>query len=60
MEWERIHKRPDERAGAGLPDYEEYVRTFSWTRARALLDGLPDVPVPSNFTARVVQAEFFS
>jgi acetyl-CoA synthetase len=42
MEWERIHKRPDERAGAGLPDYEEYVRTFSWTRARALLDGLPD------------------
>ena len=42
MEWERIHKRPEERAGAGLPDYEEYVRTFSWTRARALLDGLPD------------------
>jgi acetyl-CoA synthetase len=42
MDWERIHKRPDERAGAGLPDYEEYVRTFSWTRARALLDGLPD------------------
>ena len=42
MEWERIHKRPEERAGAGLPDYEEYIRTFSWTRARALLDGLPD------------------
>ena len=42
MEWERIHKRPDERAGAGLPDYEEYIKTFSWTRARALLDGLPD------------------
>ncbi|MGZ3309708.1 MAG: AMP-binding protein, partial [Xanthobacteraceae bacterium] len=41
MEWERIHKRPEERAGAGLPDYEEYIRTFSWTRARALLDGLP-------------------
>jgi len=42
MEWERIHKRPEERAGAGLPDYEEYIKTFSWTRARALLDGLPD------------------
>jgi acetyl-CoA synthetase len=39
---ERIHKRPEERAGAGLPDYEECIRTFSWTRARALLDGLPD------------------
>ena len=42
MEWERIHKRPEERAGAGLPDYEEYIKTFSWTRARALLDGLSD------------------
>ena len=42
MEWERIHKRPEERAGAGLPDYEEYIKTFSWTRARTLLDGLPD------------------
>src|SRR5512144_2199873 len=42
MEWERIHKRPEERAGAGLRDYEEYIKTFSWARARALLDGLPD------------------
>ena len=42
MEWERIRKRPEERVGAGLPDYEEYVSAFSWTQARALLDGLPD------------------
>jgi acetyl-CoA synthetase len=27
--------------GANLLDYEECVRTFSWTDARALLDGLP-------------------
>ena len=42
MEWERIRKRPEERVGANLPDYEEYARTFSWSQARALLDGLPD------------------
>ena len=41
MEWERIRKRPEERFGASLPDYEEYVSAFSWTQARALLDGLP-------------------
>ena len=41
MEWEQIRKRPEERAGANLLDYEEYARTFSWTQARALLDGLP-------------------
>ena len=41
MEWERIRKRPEERFGAGLPNYEEYVSAFSWTQARALLDGLP-------------------
>ena len=41
MEWERIRKRPEDRAGANLLDYEEYARTFSWAQARALLDGLP-------------------
>ena len=41
MEWERIRKRPEDRAGANLLDYEEYAKTFSWTQARALLDGLP-------------------
>ena len=41
MEWERIRKQPEERFGAGLPNYEEYVSAFSWTQARAMLDGLP-------------------
>ncbi len=41
MERERIRKRPEDRAGANLPDYDEYARTFSWTQARALLGGLP-------------------
>ncbi|MFI5014686.1 MAG: acetate--CoA ligase [Hyphomicrobiales bacterium] len=41
MEWERIRKRPEDCVGANLPVYEEYARTFSWTQARALLDGLP-------------------
>ena len=41
MEWERIRKRPEDCAGANLPDYEECARTFSWAQARALLDGLP-------------------
>ena len=41
MEWERIRKQPEERFGAGLPNYEEYVSAFSWTQARAQLDGLP-------------------
>ncbi len=38
---ERIRKRPEDRAGANLRDYDEYVRTFSWAQARALLDSLP-------------------
>ena len=38
---ERIRKRPEDRAGANLSDYESYARTFSWVQARALLDGLP-------------------
>jgi acetyl-CoA synthetase len=42
MEWQRIPKRAEDRVGANLRDYEEAVRTFSWTQARALLDGLPN------------------
>jgi acetyl-CoA synthetase len=41
MEWERVRKRPEDCAGANLPDYEAYARTFRWTQARALLYGLP-------------------
>jgi acetyl-CoA synthetase len=41
MEWERIRKLAEDRAGAALLDYEEYAATFTWTKARALLDGLP-------------------
>jgi acetyl-CoA synthetase len=41
MEWDRIRKRREDRVGANLLDYEEYAGTFSWTQARALLDGLP-------------------
>jgi acetyl-CoA synthetase len=41
MEWERIRKRPEDCAGANLRDYDAYARTFSWTQARGLLDGLP-------------------
>jgi acetyl-CoA synthetase len=41
MEWERIKKRPEDYFGANLQDYEGYSRTFLWSQARALLDGLP-------------------
>jgi acetyl-CoA synthetase len=41
MAWERIRKRPEDRLGVNLPDYEEYAKTFSWAKARGLLDGLP-------------------
>jgi acetyl-CoA synthetase len=41
MEWELIRKRPEDYAGANLVDYDECAKTFSWTQARALLDGLP-------------------
>ena len=34
-------KQPEERFGAGLPNYEKYINAFSWTQAQALLDGLP-------------------
>ncbi len=42
MEWERIRKRPENFAGANLPDYDAYARSFSWADARALLTGLRD------------------
>jgi acetyl-CoA synthetase len=41
MEWERIRKRPEEYVDANLRDYEACARTFAWTQARALLEGLP-------------------
>lgn len=41
MEWKRIQKRPEDYAGANLIDFNECARTFSWTEARRLLDGLP-------------------
>ena len=41
MEWERIRKRPQDYVGANLPEYEGYSKQFTWTQARALLDGLP-------------------
>ncbi len=42
MEWQRIRKRPEDYVGGKLLDYAEFARTFSWSQARALLDGLPD------------------
>ena len=41
MAWERIRKRAEDRSGVNLSDYEGCARTFSWSGARALLDGLP-------------------
>jgi acetyl-CoA synthetase len=41
MKWERIRKRPEDCVAANLRDYEDYARTFSWARARGLLNGLP-------------------
>jgi acetyl-CoA synthetase len=41
MEWEPIHKCPDDYLGANLQDYESCAKRFSWEKARALLDGLP-------------------
>ena len=42
MKWEAIRKRPKDYAGANLKDYDRTVSTFSWDKARALLDGLPE------------------
>ncbi|MGA8748620.1 MAG: AMP-binding protein, partial [Pseudolabrys sp.] len=41
MEWDRIRKRPEDYVGANLFGYDECAKTFSWTQARGLLDGLP-------------------
>ena len=41
MEWDRIRKRPEDCVGANLQDYDVYAKKFSWSQARALLDGLP-------------------
>ena len=41
MEWQQIRKRPEDYVGANLLDYAECARTFSWSQAQALLDGLP-------------------
>ena len=41
MTWETIRKRPDDYAGASLANYDECAKTFSWTQAHTLLDGLP-------------------
>ncbi|MGE5772109.1 MAG: acetate--CoA ligase [Hyphomicrobiales bacterium] len=40
MELERIRKRPEDFVGANLVDYDVCARTYSWTQARGLLDGL--------------------
>jgi len=42
MAWERIRKKPEDRHGVNLVDYDAYVRNFTWDQARALLDGLPE------------------
>jgi acetyl-CoA synthetase len=42
MEWQRIRKRPEDYVGANLQGYEEYAKRFTWSHARALLDGLPN------------------
>jgi acetyl-CoA synthetase len=41
MQTERIRKRLEDCGDASLPNYEAFVRTFTWPQARALLDGLP-------------------
>ncbi len=42
MDWQTITKTSTSRGVVpNLVDYEETCRTFSWTEARALLDGLP-------------------
>jgi acetyl-CoA synthetase len=41
MECVQIVKRPEDYADANLQNYDKYAKTFSWTEAQALLDGLP-------------------
>ena len=52
MELERIQKRPEEYVGANLVDYDECAKTFSWTQARGLLDGLPGLSLIHIFLTR--------
>jgi acetyl-CoA synthetase len=40
-QWELIRKRPEDYVDANLRDYDECTSTFSWDKARGLLDGLP-------------------
>jgi acetyl-CoA synthetase len=42
LEWEPIRKQIRTGAHFNLADYDQAVREFSWDRARAQLDGLPD------------------
>nr|WP_295828655.1 acetate--CoA ligase [uncultured Azospirillum sp.] len=42
MPWETIRKRPDDKATAVLTDYDQARAAFTWSGARADLDGLPD------------------
>jgi acetyl-CoA synthetase len=41
MNWPLIHKKPEDSAGSNLTDYEKFTKTFTWAKARRLLDGLP-------------------
>ncbi|AXS41703.1 acetate--CoA ligase [Breoghania sp. L-A4] len=42
MEWEPIRKTAKDASRANLRDYDATVLSFSWEKARLLLDGLPD------------------
>ena len=42
MPWETIRKRPDDKATTVLTDYDRARAAFTWSGARADLDGLPD------------------
>ena len=52
MTWERIRKGPEDRSCLNLSDLEEYAKTFSWSGARALLDGLPSGGLNIAYTAK--------
>jgi acetyl-CoA synthetase len=42
MPGERFRKSADDQTGANLVDYDRFAASFSWSDARALLEGLPD------------------
>ncbi len=42
MAWETIRKGPEDKAAAVLTDYEQACAAFTWSAARADLDGLPN------------------